>query len=171
MEKRSPLSPGFLPFRRFSLTSMRPATTPGSALWCTSTNIEQYSGEGRTGRRAPPTARSRVGPNCVSPRFEQRTSTHRVLWNAPWHSKEPELVSRGSRKIRELSLRRSVLHNFMCLTLLPSITTTERRGGDPPSLSSAPRANPKLWPVRLQCELLAVKAASGPTARRYPRKS
>ncbi|RNC40524.1 hypothetical protein TcCL_NonESM09987 [Trypanosoma cruzi] len=73
-------------------TSMQPATTPGSAVWCTSTNIEQYSGEGQTGRRASPTARSRVGSNCISPRFAQRVSTLPVLWNAPWHSNEPKLV-------------------------------------------------------------------------------
>ncbi|RNC56487.1 hypothetical protein TcCL_ESM05945 [Trypanosoma cruzi] len=72
-------------------TSMRPATTPGSAMWCISPNIEQYSGEGRTGQRASPTARSRVGPNCTSPRFQQRAAAHPVLWNAPWHPKEPKL--------------------------------------------------------------------------------
>ncbi|RNF09377.1 hypothetical protein TcG_09618 [Trypanosoma cruzi] len=93
MGKRSSvLSQGSCPSAVSPFTSMRPATTPGSALWCTSTNIEQYSGKGRTGRRASPTARPRVGPNCTSPRFEQRASTHRALWNAPWHSKEPELV-------------------------------------------------------------------------------
>ncbi|RNC42467.1 hypothetical protein TcCL_NonESM07884 [Trypanosoma cruzi] len=93
MEKRSSaFSQGSCPSAASPFTSMRPETIPGSALRCNSPNIEQYSGEGRTDRRAPPTARSRVDPNCMSPRFEQRASTHRVLWNAPWHPKEPKLV-------------------------------------------------------------------------------
>ncbi|RNF17918.1 hypothetical protein TcG_05282 [Trypanosoma cruzi] len=93
MKKRSSvLNQGYRPSAASPFTSMRPATTPGSAVFCTSTNIELCPGEGRTGRRASPTARSRVDSNCMSPRFEQRAATHRVLWNAPWHSKEPKLV-------------------------------------------------------------------------------
>ncbi|RNF13481.1 hypothetical protein TcG_08595 [Trypanosoma cruzi] len=93
MEKRSSaLSQGSGPAAVSPLTSKRPATTPGSALWCTSPSIERCSGEGRTGRRASPTARSRVGPNCTSPRFLRCASALPVLWNAPCPSKESELV-------------------------------------------------------------------------------
>ncbi|RNC46660.1 hypothetical protein TcCL_NonESM03528 [Trypanosoma cruzi] len=103
MEKRSSaLSQGSCPSAVSPFTSMRPAATPGSALWCNSPNIELCSGEGRTGRRAPPTARSRVDPNRVSPQLEQRASTLPVLWNAPWHPRSQSSCHLCSRKFREL---------------------------------------------------------------------
>ncbi|RNF21592.1 hypothetical protein TcG_02911 [Trypanosoma cruzi] len=46
MEKRSSaLNQGSCPSAVSPFTLLRPATTPGSALWCTFPNIEQYSGK------------------------------------------------------------------------------------------------------------------------------
>ncbi|RNC41069.1 hypothetical protein TcCL_NonESM09405 [Trypanosoma cruzi] len=96
MKKRSAaLSQGFCASAASPFTKMRSMTTSGSAVLCTAPNIALCSGEGQTGRSASPTARSRVGPNCMSPRFEPRAATHPVLWDAPWHSKEPECVRLG----------------------------------------------------------------------------
>ncbi|RNF15308.1 hypothetical protein TcG_07138 [Trypanosoma cruzi] len=106
MEKRSTaLNQGSCPSAASPFTSMQPATTSGSALWCTFPNIEHYSGEVRTGRRASPTARSRVDPNCMCLHdfcgVPQRTAFYGMRRGIPRSQSSFDL---GSRQVREPSV-------------------------------------------------------------------